>query len=70
MVPKLLAYYGVYGANTARRGARSVTKVSGVGRSNDRTSAALHDRISCARTELPTETHPLPETNPPENDVP
>mmetsp|Transcript_59641 Transcript_59641/g.146216 ORF Transcript_59641/g.146216 Transcript_59641/m.146216 type:complete len:1032 (+) Transcript_59641:145-3240(+) len=66
MVPKILAYYGVYGANTARRGARSVTKVSGVAKNKNRASTVLQDRLSGPRTE----THSLPETNPPENDMP
>ena len=70
MVPKLLAYYGVYGANTARRGARSVTKVSGVAANNNRASTVLQDRLSVPRSDVPPEAHSLPETKPPEDDKP
>jgi hypothetical protein len=48
MLPKVLAFYGIYGGNTVKRGARgNQVKVSGIPTSNeDPRTTGLQDQIS------------------------
>jgi hypothetical protein len=50
MLPKVLAFYGIYGGDTARRGARSGTHVSGIQESvgDPRTTSKLEAETSLA----------------------